>query len=99
MPLLGFEHQGKAWMVHDTCAQVPTSCSLSDACPNAGNVKPIATTIPRLNCFMISSREVQSRALGTQDQTHFFRFKLPAAGIPRCLCNSQSVGTLRWQLQ
>jgi hypothetical protein len=37
---------------HDTSVQVPTSRSLSDACPNAGNVKAIARMMPRVSCSL-----------------------------------------------
>src|SRR6266436_8074397 len=89
-----------AWLLglHDTSAQAPTSWSLSVLWPDAGSVKPIATMMPRQNCFIVLSTQVQSRAVKHADQTHFQVQKCPPWAFPRRLCNSQGIGTPRWQL-
>src|SRR5215471_8170980 len=82
---LGFAHRpGFTELVQDTVLHVPTSWSLID-CAEAGSVKPIATTILRPNCFMISSTQVQSRAMGHAGSNRFFRCNCPPWAVPRGL--------------
>src|SRR6266849_10485012 len=84
MPL-GLAHQDSLRPLkpsHDTSAQAPTSCSLSVPCPNAVSVKPIAMMMPRHNCFIVPSTQVQSRAVKHAQSNTFFQVHMPAAGLP-----------------
>jgi hypothetical protein len=54
----------------------------STPCPNAGSVKPIATTVPSPNRFMVSSKQVQSRAAKARSIKDNFQGSMPAAGTP-----------------
>ena len=51
--------------------------------PNAGSVKPAATTMPRQNCFIVSSTQVQARAAMQHAAINtFFRFTCPTWAPP-----------------
>jgi hypothetical protein len=82
MPL-GFVPQADAisWILglHDTSDHAPTSWSLSDWAW-AGSVKPIATMMPRPNCFMIFLHTgAIARCGAARGNQHVFRLS-PAVG-------------------
>ena len=64
---------------------------------NAGSVKPTATMMPRQNCFIVSSTQVQSRACGTRNQSQILQGIAPPWAFPAAF-PTQGIGTPRRQL-
>src|SRR6266436_3346977 len=89
-----------AWLLglHDTIAQAPTSCSLSDWA-FAGTARMPARAQIRMMRDMVLSTQVQSRAVKHARSNTFFQVNCPPWAFPRCLSHTQGIGTPRWQLQ